>query len=100
MVYQLCISIGPEVNNFLYIKLNLSDSESESKRVVPITKKAIKSSDLHFMAQKIGGGSRFLQKLKILQNLPEKKEGCSVPPPASRLSKSSDHIHSLVLKKR
>lgn len=44
-------------------------------------KKAIKSSDLHFMAQKIGGGSRFLQKLKILQNLPEKKEGCSVPPP-------------------
>lgn len=99
MVYQLCISIGPEVNNFLYIKLNLS-CISESKRVVPIKKKAIKSSDLHFMAQKIGGGSRFLQKLKILQNLPEKKEGCSVPPPASRLSKSSDHIHSLVLKKR
>lgn len=95
MVYQLCISIGPEVNNFLYIKLNLS-CISESKRVVPIKKKAIKSSDLHFMAQKIGGGSRFLQKLKILQNLPEKKEGCSVPPPASRLSKSSDHIHSLV----
>lgn len=95
MVYQLCISIGPEVNNFLYIKLNLS-CISESKRVVPIKKKAIKSSDLHFMAQKIGGGSRFLQKLKILQNLPEKKEGCSVPPPASRLSKSSDHIHSLI----
>lgn len=95
MVYQLCISVGPEVNNFLYIKLNLS-CISESKRVVPIKKKAIKSSDLHFMAQKIGGGSRFLQKLKILQNLPEKKEGCSVPPPASRLSKSSDHIHSLV----